>query len=70
MSNYIGLDVALKTTSICIMSQNGNISLILFFQPYAVGGFAEGPFTVKIPFTELIGKWQTGNSIGKAIAHC
>lgn len=25
MSNYIGLDVSLKTTSICIMSQNGNI---------------------------------------------
>lgn len=25
MSNYIGLDVSLKTTSICIMNQNGNI---------------------------------------------
>ena len=33
-------------------------SLILVFQPYAVGGFADGPFTIKIPFTELIGKWQ------------
>lgn len=40
-------------------------SLILIFQPYAVGGFADGPFTVKIPFTELIGKWQAGNFLEK-----
>lgn len=38
-------------------------SLIIIFQPYAVGGFADGPFTVKIPFHELIGKWQTGNPL-------
>lgn len=38
-------------------------SLIIIFQPYAVGGFADGPFTVKIPFTELVGKWQTGNPL-------
>lgn len=42
-------------------------SLILIFQPYAVGGFADGPFTVKIPFTELIGKWQTGNLLEKQL---
>lgn len=42
-------------------------SLILVFQPYAVGGFADGPFTVKIPFTELIGKWQAGNPIEKLL---
>ena len=40
-------------------------SLILIFQPYAVGEFADGPFAVKIPFTELIGKWQTGNPLEK-----
>lgn len=38
-------------------------SLILVFQPYAVGGFADGPFVVKILFTELIGKWQAGNPL-------
>ena len=42
-------------------------SLILVFQPYALGGFADGPFTVKIPFTELIGKWQTGNPLEKQL---
>jgi len=42
-------------------------SLILVFQPYAVGGFADGPFTVKISFTELIGKWQAGNVLEKQL---
>ena len=42
-------------------------SLILVFQPYAVGGFADGPFTVKIPFTKLIGKWQVGNPLEKQL---
>ncbi len=42
-------------------------SLILVFQPYAVGGFADGPFTVKIPFTELMGKWQAGNPLEKQL---
>ena len=42
-------------------------SLILVFQPYAVGGFADGPFTVKIPFSELIGKWQVGNPLEKQL---
>jgi hypothetical protein len=40
-------------------------SVIIVFQPYGVGGFAEGPFFVKIPFTELIGKWQAGNPLEK-----
>lgn len=39
--------------------------LILVFQPYTVGGLADGPFTVKIPFNELIGKWQAGNPLEK-----
>lgn len=38
---------------------------ILVFQPYTVGGCADVPFTVKIPFTELIGKWQAGNPLEK-----
>ncbi len=40
-------------------------SLILVFQPYAVGGFADRPYTVKIPFATLIGKWQAGNPLEK-----
>ena len=39
--------------------------LTLVFQPYTVGGCADGPFTVKIPFTELTGKWQAGNPLEK-----
>lgn len=42
-------------------------SLILIFQPYTVGGFADGPFTVKIPFAELVGKWQAGNPLEKQL---
>lgn len=42
-------------------------SLILVFQPYEVGGFVEGPLTVKIPFTLLKGKWQTGNLLEKQL---
>lgn len=40
---------------------------LLIFQPYAVGGFADGPFIVKIPFTELSGKWQAGNPLEKQL---
>lgn len=40
-------------------------SLLIIFQPYGVGGFADGPFFVKIPFTELVGKWQAGNPLEK-----
>lgn len=42
-------------------------SLILVFQPYSVGGLADVPLIVKIPFTELIGKWQEGNPLEKHI---
>ncbi|WP_063124726.1 RsiV family protein [Waddlia chondrophila] len=42
-------------------------SLILIFQPYTVGGFADGPFTIKIPFSELAGKWQAGNPLEKLL---
>lgn len=42
-------------------------SLIIIFQPYAVGGFADGPYTVTIPFSELIGKWQNGNPLEKQL---
>lgn len=38
-------------------------SFILVFQPYTVGGCVDVPFTVKIPFTELIGKWQADNPL-------
>lgn len=42
-------------------------SLILVFQPYSVGGLGDGPFTVKIPFTELIGKWQADNPLERQL---
>lgn len=38
-------------------------SLILVFQPYTVSGCVDVPLTVKIPFNELIGKWQAGNPL-------
>lgn len=40
-------------------------NLIIIFQPYTIGGGADGPFIVKIPFSELIGKWETGNPLEK-----
>lgn len=42
-------------------------SLIILFQPYIVGGLEDEPFTVKIPFKELVGKWQTGNPLEKQL---
>jgi hypothetical protein len=42
-------------------------SLILVFQPYTIGGCTDVPFTVKIPYTELIGKWQAGNPLEKQL---
>lgn len=42
-------------------------SLILVFQPYAVDGFADGPFIIKIPFTKLIGKWETDNPLERQL---
>ena len=32
--------------------------LIIVFQQYTVGGVADGPFFVKIPFTDLTGHWE------------
>ncbi len=40
-------------------------SLMIIFQPYTVGGLFDEPFMVKIPFTELTGKWQVGNPLEK-----
>lgn len=40
-------------------------NLIIIFQPYVVGGCCDGPFIVKIPFNELIGRWQAGNPLEK-----
>lgn len=42
-------------------------SLILIFQPYTVGGLADEPFFVKIPFGELRGKWQPGNLLERQL---
>lgn len=42
-------------------------SLILIFQPYTVDGCTDIPFTVKIPFIELVGKWQTDNPLEKQL---
>lgn len=41
--------------------------LIVIFQPYIVGSGADDPFIVKIPFTELIGKWQTENPLERQL---
>ncbi len=42
-------------------------SLIVLFQPYTVGGLGDGPFTVRIPFAELLGRWQVGNPLEKQL---
>lgn len=42
-------------------------SVILIFQPYTVGGLADGPFTIQIPFIKLIGKWEAGNPLEKQL---
>jgi len=42
-------------------------NLFIIFQPYIVGSGADGPFIVKIPFTELIGKWQARNPLEKQL---
>lgn len=33
-------------------------SLIIFFQPYTVGGLGDGPIHVKIPYEQLEGHWN------------
>ncbi len=38
-----------------------------YFSAIHVGGGADGPFIVKIPFTKLIGKWQAGNPLEKQL---
>ena len=42
-------------------------NLMIIFQPYTVGGGADGPFVVKIPFAELYGKWQPGNLVERCL---
>lgn len=42
-------------------------NLIIIFQPYIVGGGADGPFVVKIPYDELTGKWQKGNPLDELL---
>lgn len=40
-------------------------NLIIIFQPYIVGGGADGPFIVKIPYNDLTEIWQKGNPLEK-----
>ena len=40
-----------------------NQSLIIIFQPYAVGGGVDKPFFVKIPFEKLAGHWDSNNIV-------
>lgn len=48
--------------------------LIIIFQPYTVGGGADGPFIVKIPFTDLQGHWEASHPLSilirKAVDAC
>ena len=37
--------------------------LIVFFQPYTVGGLEDGPSQVKIPYEHLRGKWNTSHPL-------
>jgi hypothetical protein len=38
-------------------------NLIIIFQPYRVGGGADGPFVIKIPFTSLKGHWNESHPL-------
>lgn len=38
-------------------------NLIIIFQPYTVGGGADSPFLVKVPFTDLKGHWEESHPI-------
>lgn len=42
-------------------------NLFIIFQPYIAGSGADGPFILKIPFIELIGKWQARNPLEKQL---
>lgn len=37
--------------------------LILVFQPYAVGSYADGPFFVKVPYEHAKNMWDTNNPL-------
>lgn len=41
--------------------------LILVFQPYAVGSYADGPFFVKIPYEHAKNMWNTDNPLALLI---
>lgn len=41
--------------------------LIVIFQPYSVGGWADGPFLVKIPYESLKGQWSGGSLLLPAL---
>src|ERR1700722_2366607 len=40
-----------------------NKFLIVFFQPYTVGGLGDGPCQVKIPYEHLKNKWNTSHPL-------
>ncbi len=41
--------------------------LIIIFQPYVVGGYADGPFVVKIPFDHLNTHWNATNRLSSML---
>ena len=41
--------------------------LIVFFQPYTVGGLGDGPSQVKIPYEHLKNKWNTSHPLTQLI---
>jgi hypothetical protein len=42
--------------------------LRIIFEPYAVGGFADGPFVVSIPYDTLKGQWKPSNPLTDLLA--
>ncbi len=43
-------------------------NLIIIFQPYVVGGYADGPFVVKIPFDQLNGHWNATSRLSSMLS--
>lgn len=50
-SGNIPIEIGLKDLNIFILSKNG---LTITFQPYHVGGWADGPYSITIPFHHLL----------------
>ena len=50
-SGNLPIEIELKDLKVFTLSKNG---LTITFQPYHVGGWADGPYSITIPFQHLL----------------